>query len=371
MTEKMVDRRYARNFDWLVFSMVICLLAVGAFTLYSAVTVGSGAPQTYIFYKQISWYVISFCVMAVVVAVDYRFINKWAYVIYGGVVLLLVLVLVKGDYIAGARRWLSLGPFSLQPSELAKIAIIIALAHYFSKVKGPQGFKFLDLIPAAVLVGVPFLLVLKQPDLGTALMLLLIAGCIAFVAKIERKTFIVLIAAVVVMAVALFFTLEDYQMTRVSIFLNPGQDPLGAGYHIIQSKIAIGSGMLLGKGYLHGPQNALDFLPEEHTDFIFAVLAEEWGLVGASIVLLLFLILIFSSVNVALRAKDPFCVLIAAGVAALIFWQVLINICMTMGLMPVVGVPLPFISYGGSSLLTMSIGVGLVLNVSMRRFKYK
>ena len=367
----MVDQRYIRNFDWMVFFTVVFLLLVGAFTLYSAVTVGSGAPKTVIFYKQLSWYLVSFGVMAVVLVIDYHFIYKWAYIIYAGSIILLVMVLIVGDTISGSQRWLPLGPFSLQPSELAKISIIIVLARYFSKIKSLAGFSFKDLIPAALLVGVPFLLVLKQPDLGTALMLLLIAGCVAFIAKIERITFIVLIVVALLFGVILFFSLEEYQMTRVSIFLNPGDDPLGAGYHIIQSKIAIGSGMLMGKGYLNGPQNALDFLPEEHTDFIFAVLAEEWGLVGSAIVLLLFLMLIFGSINAAIKSKDPFCVLLAAGVAALIFWQVLINICMTMGLMPVVGVPLPFISYGGSSLLTMSIGVGLVLNVSMRRFKYK
>lgn len=367
----MVDQRYTRNFDWLVFFAVICLLLVGAFTLYSAVVVGSGSPKIALFYKQLSWYMIAFCVMAVITIIDYHFIYKWAYIIYAGSVILLVLVLIMGDTISGSQRWLPLGPFSLQPSELAKIAIIIVLARYFSKVKSLAGFNFLNLIPAAILVGIPFLLVLKQPDLGTALMLMLIAGCIAFVAKIERTTFVVLIVAALLLGVILFFTLEEYQMTRVSIFLNPGQDPLGAGYHIIQSKIAIGSGMLLGKGYLNGPQNALDFLPEEHTDFIFAVLAEEWGLMGASVLLLLFLILIFGCLNAGLKSKDPFCVLLAAGVAALIFWQVFINICMTMGLMPVVGVPLPFISYGGSSLLTLSISVGLILNISMRRFKYK
>lgn len=367
----MVNQRYARNFDWLVFFTVMCLLAVGALTLYSAVSVGSGNPKTYIFYKQLSWYLVSFGIMAVVAIVDYHIIYKWAYIIYAGSMVLLVAVLLVGDTVSGSQRWLPMGPFSLQPSELAKVAIIIVLARYFSKVKSLAGFNFKDLIPAAVLVGVPFLLILKQPDLGTSLMLLLIAGCIAFIAKIEKTTFIILIVVAVLFAVVLFFTLEEYQMTRVSIFLNPGQDPLGAGYHIIQSKIAIGSGMLTGKGYLNGPQNALDFLPEEHTDFIFAVLAEEWGLVGSAVVLLLFLMLIFGSLNTALKSKDPFCVLLAAGVAALIFWQVLINICMTMGLMPVVGVPLPFISYGGSSLLTMAIGVGLVLNVSMRRYKYK
>lgn len=367
----MVDQRYVRNFDWLVFFSVICLLAVGAFTLYSAVTIGSGAPKTAIFYKQLSWYLISFGVMAVVVIVDYHFIYKWAYIIYAGSVILLVLVLIMGVTISGSQRWLPMGPFSLQPSELAKVAIIIVLARYFSKVKSLSGFNFLDLIPAAILAGVPFLLILKQPDLGTSLMLLLIAGCIAFIAKIERTTFVVLIVVALLLGVGLFLTLEEYQMTRVSIFLNPGQDPLGAGYHIIQSKIAIGSGMLMGKGYLNGPQNALDFLPEEHTDFIFAVLAEEWGLVGSSVVLLLFLVLIFGCINAGMKSRDPFCVLLAAGVASLIFWQVLINICMTMGLMPVVGMPLPFISYGGSSLLTLSISVGLVLNVSMRRFKYK
>lgn len=366
----MVDSKYIRNFDWMVFFTVVCLLVIGAFTLYSAVTIGSGPPKISLFYKQITWYGVSFFVMIVVMLVDYHLIYKWSYIIYAGVIVLLILVLGT-DEISGSRRWLPLGPFSLQPSELAKIAIIIVLARYFSKVKSRNGFNFKDLIPVVALVGLPFALVLRQPDLGTALMLLLLAGCVAFIAKIEKITFIILIVACLLGAVVIFFTLEDYQMTRVSIFLNPGQDPLGAGYHIIQSKIAIGSGQLTGKGYLNGQQNALDFLPEEHTDFIFAVLAEEWGLVGSSLVLLLFLFLIFGGINVALKSKDSFCILLTSGVTALIFWQVLINICMTMGLMPVVGVPLPFISYGGSSLLTLSIGIGLILNVGLRRYKKK
>jgi rod shape determining protein RodA len=207
-----------------------------------------------------------------------------------------------------------------------------------------------------------------QPDLGTAGLLVLIAGSVTVFVKIERRSFACLIASGAVLVPLIWFFLKEYQKRRILVFLNPDRDPLGAGYHIIQSKIAIGSGMLSGKGYLKGTQNALSFLPEEHTDFIFSVLAEEWGFLGSITLILLFLILIIWGLNVAYGCREPFGTILAVGVTAMIFWQAFINIGMSMGLLPVVGVPLPFVSYGGSSVLTTAIGIGLLLNVSMRRF---
>jgi rod shape determining protein RodA len=251
---------------------------------------------------------------------------------------------------------------------LAKLAVIAVLARYYSKDAYTRGFTLLELMRPFALILIPFVLIVRQPDLGTAMLLMLIAGSMTLFVKIERKSLIALIASGAIIVPVMWFLFKDYQKQRILTFLDPDRDPLGAGYHIIQSKIAIGSGILTGKGFLKGTQNALSFLPEEHTDFIFSVLAEEWGFIGSLVLVLLFLILIFWGLNVAIACREPFGTILAVGITAMIFWQVLINIGMTMGLMPVVGVPLPFVSYGGSSVITIAIGVGLLLNVSMRRF---
>jgi rod shape determining protein RodA len=227
------------------------------------------------------------------------------------------------------------------------------------------------LVTPVVLTAIPFVLIVRQPDLGTAMVVLLIAGSITLYVKIERRTLLCLIAGGASAVPLVWMVLKGYQKQRILTFLNPDRDPLGAGYHIIQSKIAIGSGMLTGKGFLKGTQNALDFLPEQHTDFIFSVLAEEWGLLGSMGVLLAFLLLTTWGLQIAQRSRDAFGTILAVGVTAMIAWQVFINIGMVMGLMPVVGVTLPFVSYGGSSILTMMAGMGLLLNVSMRRFLFE
>jgi rod shape determining protein RodA len=263
---------------------------------------------------------------------------------------------------------LIIGPVSFQPSEFLKIAVILALAHYYSRDAKTRGFTLRELVRPLMIIMLPVLLIGMQPDLGTAGLVVLIAGSITVFVKIERRSFAYLIASGAVMVPLIWFFLKEYQKRRILVFLDPDRDPLGAGYHIIQSKIAIGSGMLSGKGYLKGTQNALSFLPEEHTDFIFSVLAEEWGVLGSITLILLFLILILWGLNVAHGCREPFGTIVAVGVTAMIFWQTFINIGMAMGLFPVVGVPLPFVSYGGSSVLTTAISIGLLLNVSMRRF---
>jgi rod shape determining protein RodA len=231
-----------------------------------------------------------------------------------------------------------------------------------------RGFSLRELFSPLLLTAIPFILIVKQPDLGTAMLIILIAGSMTVFAKIERRSLIYLIASCAVSVPLIWFFLKGYQKQRILSFLNPDLDPLGAGYHIIQSKIAIGSGMISGKGFLKGTQNALSFLPEHHTDFIFSVLAEEWGFVGSSVVLLVFLLLIISGLNVALKCREPFGTILSVGITAMISWQVFINIGMAMGIIPVVGIPLPFISYGGSSIVSMMICIGLLMNVSMRRF---
>ena len=235
-----------------------------------------------------------------------------------------------------------------------------------------EGFTLWGLRYPFLFVMVPFLLILRQPDLGTAGLIGLIAASMTLFSKIERRSLAVMAGGGLAMAVPVWlFVLKEYQKQRILTFMDPDRDPLGTGYHIIQSKIAIGSGMLTGKGFLEGTQNALSFLPEQHTDFIFSVLAEEWGFAGSAALVLLFLVFIFWALNIAHSCRDPFGTILVVGLTSMISWQVFINIGMVMGLMPVVGVPLPFISYGGSSMLTTLVAVGVLMNISMRRFMFE
>jgi rod shape determining protein RodA len=365
----MFDRRLIHNFDWGILLVVLLLGGIGLATVYSAVTADPPpALQKILFYKQIVWFSIGTIVMVAAFSFNYRLLERWAHPIYVACVLLLLGVIVFGKLAGGSRRWLVLGPIHLQPSELIKVAIVLVLAKYYSKDATTRGFTLRELIRPILLTALPFSLIVVQPDLGTAGLVVLIAATLTLFVKVERRSLILLIAPGAAMAPVVWSLLKDYQKQRIMTFLNPDQDPLGAGYHIIQSKIAIGSGMISGKGYLQGTQNALSFLPEEHTDFIFSVLAEEWGAVGSIFLILLFLVLILWGLSIAHRCRDSFGALLAVGLTALMAWQVIINIGMTMGLMPVVGVPLPLISYGGSSTLTVAICIGLLMNVSMRRF---
>ena len=251
---------------------------------------------------------------------------------------------------------------------MIKIAVVLVLAKYYSKDATARGFTLKELARPMLLAMLPVGLIVMQPDLGTAGLVTLIAVTITLFMKVERRSLLTLLVGCMAVVPAVWLVLKDYQKRRILTFLSPDHDPLGSGYHIIQSKIAIGSGMITGKGYLQGTQNGLSFLPEEHTDFIFSILAEEWGLVGSALLIFLFIVLILWGVSIAHRCRDPFGTILAIGLTSLFFWQVIINIGMTMGLMPVVGVPLPFISYGGSSTITVAICVGLLMNVSMRRF---
>jgi len=364
----MFDRRLVQYFDWGLMGVAVLIGCIGLLTLYSAVTAETPAPQTVLFFKQLLWFAIGLAAMVAVFLFNYKILDRWAQPIYISCIFLLIAVLLFGKYVGGSRRWLIIGPISFQPSELVKIAVIISLASYYSKDAKTRGFTLRELVKPLIIVLLPVLLIGMQPDLGTAGLLVLIAGSITAFVKIERRSFCYLIASGAVLVPLIWFFLKEYQKKRILVFFDPDRDPLGAGYHIIQSKIAIGSGMLAGKGFLKGTQNALSFLPEEHTDFIFSVLAEEWGFLGSAVLILLFLVLIFWGLNVAHGCREPFGTIVATGITAMIFWQVFINIGMAMGLMPVVGVPLPFISYGGSSVLTTAVGIGLLLNVSMRRF---
>jgi len=361
----MIDRRLFTHFDWTILSVILALVAVGFASIYSA----THAHMPSIYTKDIYWIVIGSALMLAAIVLNYSYLERFSYVFYGFSLLLLVAVFFIGSSFSGAKRWISLGFFTLQPSEFAKLALIIMLARHFNeKLIHDRGMGLKDLAVPAVIMIVPFLLIAKQPDLGTGIILWMIFWSMAFIVKIRTKVIAGLGALFAAMAPFGWHFLKDYQKARITSFMSPESDPLGSGYHVMQSKIAIGSGGFFGKGFMEGTQGKLMFLPEHHTDFIFASLAEEWGFAGAAVVLGLFLALIISGVNTANSSKDRFGFLVAFGITAMFFWQIIINLGMVAGILPVVGVPLPFISYGGSFLITSMIAAGLLLNINMRRF---
>lgn len=364
----MFDRRLVQYFDWGLLALTVLIAVFGLVTLYSTAAAGTQPGLKTLYVKQLIWYGIGGAVMVICFLFNYKILDRWANMIYLGGVALLVCVLISGKFVAGSRRWLMLGPVSLQPSELIKIAVIIVLARYYAKMVNVTGITLRELFVPLMLIAVPFGLIVIQPDLGTGLMLVLIAGSMTLFIKIEKRSFMYMAGTGIVSVPLVWFFLKGYQKQRILTFLNPDRDPLGAGYHIIQSKIAIGSGMISGKGFLKGTQNVLSFLPEQHTDFIFSVLAEQWGLLGTMTLLFLFFLLLAKGLSIANKCRDPFGTILAVGITVMMFWQVLINTGMVMGLMPVVGIPMPFVSYGGSSIITMMIGVGILMNISMRRF---
>ena len=356
-----------------MLGLTLVLGGIGILTLYSAATanVDITGIKGSVHLKQAYWFAIGAGIMILLFLFNYRWLNRLALPIYCLSIGLLVAVLFVGKEVSGSQRWLILGPVSFQPSELVKITLVVMLARHFSESVSEEGFTLVGLWKPLIWILIPFALIVKQPDLGTSLIVLLIAGSVILFVKIERRTLLCLTGTGLLASMLAWFFLKGYQKQRISAFLDPEGDPLGAGYHIIQSKIAVGSGMLFGKGFLKGTQNALSFLPEHHTDFIFSVLAEEWGFLGAGLVMSLYVFLLICSLNVAVRSKEPFGTILAVGLTSMIFWQALINLGMALALLPVVGVPLPLISYGGSSMLVSMIAIAILLNISMRRFLFK
>jgi rod shape determining protein RodA len=366
----MFDRRLLQNFDWILLLILILIVAIGLLNLYSATFPIRNAGGSHIFMKQIYGFLIGFAVLLIMTTFDYHLLERFAYPLYILSIFLLVLVLLVGKVYSGSQRWLSFGGFTFQPSEFAKIALVIVLAKYFTSREYVE-YRLRDLWRPFILIIIPFLLILREPDLGTALILVIISFSIILFMKIKFKSFIILIMASILSAPFVWFTLKEYQQKRILTFIKPETDPLGAGYHIIQSKIAVGSGLLWGKGFLKGTQTSLHFLPEQHSDFVFSVLAEEWGFAGSAITLTLYLLLILWGINIAKNSKDMFGTVLSVGIISIIFWQVVINVSMTIGLLPVVGVPLVFFSSGGSSVVTIMAGMGLLMSISMRRFMFQ
>ncbi|MFP4194056.1 MAG: rod shape-determining protein RodA [Desulfobacterales bacterium] len=366
----MFDRRLIQYFDWWLLGITLLLGSIGILLIYSALNAGDYNPGTGLYIRQAVWFAAGLVLMIFSFMFSYRRLERWAPVIYALCLLLLIIVMVQafGKTIGGSTRWLGFGPFNLQPSEPMKLAVVLLLARYYARRIKPEGLVLKDLAPALLITGLPFLLIALQPDLGTAGIIVLVAASMTFFVKIERRTFYALAVLVVIALPLGWYLLEDYQRTRVMMLFFPEKDALGAGYHILQSKIAVGSGMLYGKGYMEGTQNILSFLPEQHTDFIFTVIAEEFGFAGSIFLVIIYLLLISFGLNIAYVCRDAFGTIMAVGITSMIFWQSIINIGMVMGVMPVVGMPLPLVSYGGSSLVTVLLGIGLLLNISMRRF---
>ncbi|MBN2232937.1 MAG: rod shape-determining protein RodA [Deltaproteobacteria bacterium] len=348
--------------------LCVILFTLGCLTIYSAAfdpDMASWLPHHC--RRQLLWFVVGIGGMTIGFAIDYHLFEKIAYPVYALALILLVLVLLMGRTSMGATRWLTVAGLTFQPSELAKLAVIMALARYFSRRRIAPPYNLRELVIPFGLVAFPFLLIIRQPDLGTAMLVALISAAMIFAAGITRHSMTTICGLAGAAAAGGWHFLHDYQQQRILTFISPEMDPRGAGYHIAQSKIAVGSGGIWGKGFLKGTQTLLHFLPEQHTDFIFAVYAEQWGFLGGSLLIAVFLLFLLRGLTIGTEARDPFGSYLAIGITATFFWQFFINIGMVIGLMPVVGIPLPLFSYGGTSLLTSLTLIGILLNIHFRK----
>jgi rod shape determining protein RodA len=352
-----------RGLQWGLILLVTAIAGVGFAMLYSAAN-GDFQPWAS---RQMTRFAITLVPMIAAALIDIRYWYRSAYWIYAAALALVVAVDVRGVVGMGAQRWIGLGFTQLQPSEIMKIALVLALARYFHGLSAENVGRLRYLIVPALMVGIPTVLVLKQPDLGTAMMLLACGAVLFYLAGVRLWMFAAGLAAAGIAAPFAWSLLRDYQKSRLYTFLDPERDPLGAGYHILQSKIALGSGGLFGKGFLQGTQSHLSFLPEKQTDFIFTMIAEEFGLVGGLTMLSLFVLAIAYGFAIALRSRSQFGRLLGLGIAVNFFLYTFINMAMVMGLIPVVGVPLPLISYGGTAMVTLMLGFGLLMNIGIHR----
>jgi len=368
-----IDRRLIQNFDWLTLAIVVLISIIGIFTIFSATRQPSAVDtaQASFYMKQIVWLVISIMALVLFISFDYIWLGRIAVPVFIVGLILLVIVLIAGRTGMGAQRWISLGPLSFQPSEFFKLMFIIMLANYYSFSR--ELLDVTGLLRAFfVIVFLPFILLFKQPDLGTAIVVLLIFISVSLAKGLQKKVIIMIVAIGIIslpfLGNIVWTGLKDYQKNRLIAFIEPEVDPSGIGYHINQSKIAIGSGEFLGKGYLKGTQGPFRFLPEKHTDFIFAVFAEEWGFVGSVFLLSLYLLLILRGLDTARKAKDDFGRILSLGITFMFSIYFFVNVGMTLGIMPVVGIPLPFMSYGGTALLSNYISIAVLINIRTRRF---
>ena len=367
-----IDRRFIKNFDWVTLSIAILIALIGIMTIYSATRPLATEEHSGFYIKQASWLILGIIALFLVVSFNYVWLSRLSLHLYITGIVLLISVFIFGKTGMGAQRWLSFGVISFQPSESFKLIYIIMLSQQLSAMDSPIStakiFRIFFLI-----VFLPFILLIKQPDLGTSLIILLIFISLILTKGLQKKVamlFIIIgLISVPFLGNILWGGLKDYQKSRIVAFIEPEADPAGIGYHLNQSKITVGSGKFFGKGYMHGTQGPFRFLPEKHTDFIFAVFAEEWGFLGSLLLLFLYLVLILRGLDTARKAKDDFGRLLALGITFMFLIYFFVSVGMTLGIMPVVGIPLPFMSYGGTALLSNLISVGVLINIRARRFE--
>ena len=351
-------RNFFKNLNYTLLATTVLLMIAGGFAVYSA----TGAQMNQFFAKQLAWYGIGTVLMFIFAGLNYNRLVESSYYIYGAMLVILAVVLLFGHTSLGAQRWINLGPVKFQPSEFVKIFLAFAVIRMIL-VNHREGISWKLLFKISVLAGVPMLLVLKQPDLGTVLLLIPVLYTLLYMGKIKISKLAVITGVAAALLPVFYFFLHDYQKQRLLVFLNPEIDPLGAGYNVIQSQIAVGSGMLFGKGFAQGTQSQLDFIPIKYTDFIFAVIGEEFGFIGGLVIMALYLIMITEALKIAKLSRNMAGKMMAAGIAVILLSQVFINIGMTMGMMPVKGITLPLLSYGGSSVLVIMTGLGILQNI--------
>lgn len=364
--------RVRDHFDWPLFLSIILISVLGVVNLYSAtspyIDVQSKSGLADVYVAQVYWLVVGGLLGILVALIDYRNFERLAYIVYGGGVLFVILTFVLSTDVRGASRWLKFGPVVFQPSEFMKLGLVLAVARFLSDDPKTEARTLLDLAPAGLLCFAPAALVMLQPDFGTAMVYVLTVVAMLAMTKIRRRSLLSLgLGIAVAIPITWNYVLRDYQKNRVLSFLNPEADLTGTGWHAFQSQTAIGNGGIWGAGFREGTQNQFGFLPDQYSDFPFAVFAEDWGLAGCTVLLGLYAFLCVWSVKIASMAKDRFGAAVAIGVGALLFWHTVFNVGMVVGMLPVVGVTLPLFSYGGSSSVTTLIGFGLLMNVSVRR----
>lgn len=360
------------HFDWPLFLAVAIIAIAGVVNLYSAtspyIDMAAKTSLADIYVTQVYWLVVGGLMGILVALIDYRNFERLAYFVYAGGVLLLLLVFVLASDVRGASRWIRLGSFAFQPSEFMKVPVILAVARFLADDPKTDARSLTDLAPAFLLCALPMGLVMMQPDLGTSIIYVVCTGCMIAMTKIRTSSILSLLATLAVTIPVLWlYGLRDYQKARVTSFLDPEADLTGTGWHAFQSKTAIGNGGIWGAGFREGTQNQFGFLPDQYSDFPFAVFAEDWGFVGTTFLLAVYCFIAVWSIKIASMARDRFGAAVAIGVGAMFFWHTVFNVGMVLGILPVVGITLPLFSFGGSSVMTMLVGVGLLMNVSIRR----
>lgn len=356
-------------FDWPLFLLTLSVSFFSVVVIYSANLTSDSEFIRLLYLRQLEWNFYGLLLLILIAAMDYRTMERLSYLLYFIFIIMLIKVLVSARVISGSQRWLPIGGMNLQPSELMKVILIITLTRYFDDNKGNMTAGFRQLFFPACITLLPAVLIARQPDLGTAMIFFTIFAVMSFANGVKKRTLTSIGATALILIPIIWHGLKEYQKNRILAMWNPSADPLGVGYHTIQSRIAIGSGGFWGKGFFAGTQSKLNFLPEKHTDFIFAVFAEEAGFIGALVLLILYLIILLRMIDIILKTNDRSAALMASGVTALFGVHLFYNVAMTLGLTPIVGIPMPLLSYGGSALMTNYAAVGLLLSIHMRRFR--